>query len=161
MTRCIGIDPAYAKPIAYAHRMGPPGERWVVGAVDPDDMTCLADVLRDAKKHGCMWAVIEDCYLGKNAATHKGLAKMQGQLVTLAALSLLRVRLVPPSRWQVDCLTQGTWRPKTHAEIVTAAKFRARGLTGTDWSEDKAVAVCLADWGDCHLSREMAHVETP
>ena len=154
-THCIGIDPAYSKPIAYAYNIE---LLWRVGSASPDDMARMVDVLREAKQDGCTWAVIEDSYLGRNPATFKGLSRKQGELGTLAVMAGLRVRLVAPATWQADCLTQGKWRPKTHTEIVTVAKFRARALTGTDWPEDKAVAVCLADWGDCNLSREMAHV---
>lgn len=152
--RCVGIDPAYAKDVAFAHRVE---NAWRVQSVEPDDNAALRQALQNAVDDGCEVVVIEDCFLGANPATFKGLAQMQERLKMYAHDLGLEIHVVAPSTWQAACLTQGKYKPKRHNEIVASAKLRARGMTGHDLKEDIAVAVCIADYGDQHFAK----IETP
>lgn len=142
--RCVGIDPACAKPVALAWRFG---KQWQIRSVPWDDTANLFAALSRAKADGCDTCVIEDGFVGKNPKTALALAVVRGQLSALAVQAGLQVRMVHPATWQAACLTQGRYRPQTHAEIVKQVALRMRGhyLSVT---EDEGVAVCIAEWGD-------------
>lgn len=143
----IGIDPAYAKPIAYAYMWD---RKWVVGDVDREDLKEILEVFSTASDRGVTHCVIEDGFIGVNPMVAQRLAQVRGVLECGAQASRIPVQLVYPATWQAACLSQGTWHPKKHAEIIRQSILRARSLTGRDLPEDQAVAVVLADWGDCN-----------
>ena len=142
---CIGLDPAYAKPIAYAYRVG---RDWRVDAVAPGELSRFADVFQTAVEHGVTGCVIEGGFVGPNAKTSLGLQYVRGQLLAYAEMAGIEVHVVHPKTWQAACLSQGGWMPQTHKEIAAQAIFRARDICGLDLNEDMAVAVCLADYGE-------------
>lgn len=142
--KCIGIDPACAKPIALAWRLG---REWQIRSVAWDDSAGIYAVLARAAADGCDTAVIEDGYVGPNSKTALALAVVRGQLSALAVQAGLEVRMVAPATWQAACLTQGRYRPQTHEEIVRQVALRMRGHY-LNVDEDQGVAVCIAEWGD-------------
>ena len=147
MSTTIGIDPAYAKPIAYAYMLD---RKWVVGDFDFEDFDEMLDAFSTASAQGVTHCVIEDGFIGVNRIVAQRLAQVRGFLEACAKFSKLPVQLVYPATWQAACLCQGSWHPKKHAEIIRQTILRARSLTGRDLPEDHAVAVVLADWGDCN-----------
>lgn len=148
MNRCIGIDPSYGKPIAAAWRVN--SWQWIVAGVTPMDVRGCVDVITDAASAGVTTVIIEGGYLGVNPKVALKLEHVRAWLAAHAEVAGLKVVTVAPKTWQVACLTQGNWTPSTHREIVRQAKFRAKAVTGMDLSEDRAVAVCLAEWGEAN-----------
>lgn len=147
---CIGIDPAYAKPIAWAYKLH--DGTWATGQYEPVDVHKMRkSTFKRARARGVTHAVIEGGYVGRNAATSLKLAEMRGQLIATARIAKLEVIEVAPRTWQIACLTISGVTPKTHKDIVKAAKFAAKAHSGLDLSEDKAVAACLAHWGNSQL----------
>jgi Holliday junction resolvasome RuvABC endonuclease subunit len=143
----IGIDPSYAKPIAWAYCAG----TWEIGAVQPGSLHLFGDVFRAARDRGVTRVVIEAGYVGRNPHVATMLERMRGRLMELSFSVGLAVEMVHPKTWQAACLSVGRHEPQRHAEIARLAKYRAMGLTGLRLDEDRAVAVCLAEWGDSTL----------
>ena len=142
---CIGIDPSYAKPVAYAYRWG---RCWVVGSVEPEELWWrLEEVMERAKERAVTRCVIEDGFIGANSQVGMRLAQMRGGLEFKAQGLGLATRLVAPATWQRVLEVNGH-RPRVHREIVTVARWRAQLETGKTLGEDESVAVCLAVWGE-------------
>jgi len=149
--RCIGIDPGTtAKPSAFAW-ISDAGD-WIV--TSHNNASSIYNEIDDAHFSGVEIAVIEDCFLGPNAKSYKMLAVEQGRLRMAAELAGLRVHIVHPSTWMAASLSSGGRAPKKHADIARVAIMRAKDITTRDLSEDEAMAVCIADWGECHLQAE-------
>ena len=150
---CIGIDPAYAKPVTLAY-CGSKG--WEIYEADPRAKAhwsfheSLSAKLMDAIEKGATRVCLEDGFIGVNPKVGMRLAEIRGVIKTVATMQGLECRLVAPSRWQSDCLTWAGVRPHKHAEIAATAILRAKHTTGMDLGEDMACAVCLAEWGDAH-----------
>lgn len=142
---CIGIDPAYAKPIAYAYKWK---SDWVIGEVEPDKIQEFADVFRRASERGIDMAIIEDGFVGKNPQVSMKLCEVRGRLMGISAPTGLGFHLVAPATWQAAMLTQGKWKPIHHKEIIQQTMWRVRNFNGIDTTEDKAVAIVLAEWGN-------------
>ena len=152
---CIGIDPAYAKPVTLAWRGKDVRGRllWFCEQADPrehDFFDVLAKILTISRDMGATSVCLEDGFIGRNPQVGMRLAQIRGSIQTVATMAGLECRLVAPSRWQSDCLSSGGVRPHRHAEIAVAAILRANSVTGQDLTEDMAVAVCLAEWGNAH-----------
>ena len=148
--RCIGINPGTtAKPSAFAWRGNLKWKTKLQGS----SLGIYEDLIV-ASSHGIEIAVIEDCFLGPNPKSYKMLAVEQGRLRMAAELAGLRVHIVHPSTWMAESLSSGGRAPKKHADIVRVAIMRAKDITTRDLSEDEAMAVCIADWGECHLQAE-------
>lgn len=148
---CIGIDPAYGKPVAFAYRYRENG-RWAWNVWSDSEHESIQTSLRHAVERGVTHAVIEDGFVGVNAKVSLKLAEVRASLSTIARWEGMAVVTVMPATWQAATLCQGGWRPMKHAEIVRQAKLRARGVTGRDLGEDEAVAVCIAEWGAAEIA---------
>jgi len=150
---CIGIDPAYAKPVTLAWRDRALDGLWVCRTADPrgegfpED---LADIFAEFRSHGAERVCLEDGYVGRNLQVALRLGHNRGMIHGIALTQGLECYLVAPSRWQSDCLSSGGVRPHKHAQIALAAILRAKHVTGMDLGEDMACAVCLAEWGNAH-----------
>jgi len=127
----IGIDPAYAKPIAFAFRAN---KRWTVVNISPKLPHKWLDLFESAKRMGVEQVVIEGGYVGKNIKTALGLAQIRGALWAVATLAGLPASYVQPSIWQSQ---------------MGAQAWRAKLETGRDdLNDDEQAAVCIAAWGD-------------
>lgn len=154
MPCCIGIDPAVAKPIAFAYREN---GGWSHGTVAPDGWDGFRHVFHIARhRAGIDTAVIEDGYVGRNPKVSMQLSMVRGTLSALAQQAGLRPVLVAPATWQTAMLSMGRWRPKRHREIVEMVQMRVRRLHGLELTEDEAVAVLLAEWGDAQPDGDAA-----
>ena len=162
---CIGIDPAYAKPVTLAwlesgkrHRDAlakfDRHSRWHRAEANPANgnfTTLLGQILSEAKEyHGATRVCLEDGFIGVNPKVGMRLAEIRGVIKTVATMQGLECRLVAPATWQAACLSLGGVRPQRHREIALAAILRAKHVTGMDLGEDMACAVCLAEWGQAH-----------
>jgi len=142
----LGIDPAHAKPIAFAFRTN---RMWTVVTLSPDAPADWYELFLSAKRMGVARIVIEDGFIGVNVKTGRALDQIRGGLAAVAKLAKLPVSMVAPATWQTAMLSQGDWTPKRTPEIEAQAKLRARLETGRDVSNvDEAAAVCIAAWGD-------------
>ena len=155
MSGVIGIDPSYAKPIAWAAAYN--AHVWSSDEVDHNSIDDFVDIFYVVAAHTNIdLCIIEGAYLAKNPKVFAGLTEVRTRIQVMAEQAGLQVHIVAPATWQAACLSQGTWRPTKHADIVRMAKVRAKGLTGQELPEDQAVAVCLADWGRCNRAEIMA-----
>ena len=90
-------------------------------------------------------AVIEDCYLGKNVATMKSLAVIQGRLTQACESVGMRVVTVPASTWQAAYGITGS-----RTERKRGAMRVAKMIGGDPKNQDEADAICLLDYAECN-----------
>jgi hypothetical protein len=127
----LGIDPAYAKQIAFAYKRG---KEWKIESLSPKKPGSWLSLFCQAKAAGVHHVVIEGGFVGINNKVALGLAQIRGALWATATLSGLPVSYVPPSTWQA---------------AMGAQALRARAETGrNDLNADEQAAVCIAAWGE-------------
>jgi len=74
---CFGIDPSFAKPIAWACRMQ--AGKWHYGIVQPDRVDVFFALFEKYKPMGIDCVVVEGGYVGPNERVALGLENVRGQ----------------------------------------------------------------------------------
>ena len=119
------------------------GAQWHAGIVDVSDARALADVLARAICAGVKFAVIENCYLGKNVHTLKTLQEAQTRIRVACEMAGLDVDLVYAHTWQAAYGITG----KRDDRKLGAMRI-ARTLGADVATEDEADAACLCDYAE-------------
>ncbi len=152
---CIGFDPAYAKPTAWAYKapLDWAAESTTTKADSAPNFTESLNVL--ASTNATHW-VCENVYMGRNPAVMAGLARVQGNIEAAATQAGREFVLVNTSTWAKILPDKiGGGRRRKRADIIAGAILFARDLTGRDdLSEDESVAVCISHWGNENLKAE-------
>ena len=149
----IGIDPAYAKPVAAAFPVGQGKSRrsWALYDLDPNRLIAeLPEVWTEAKDSGVTGVILEGGFIGVNPQVGMKLEGIREVIKQSAEASQLPVTTVAPATWQAALLCQGRWHPKTHDEIIQQVEFRVKHIhkIEEEISEDRKVAICLSEWGE-------------
>lgn len=139
--RFIAFDVALRKTgVAYPNSI----RGWNTEVISVHDTTKLDLVIAWAKEtHDCVAAAIEDCWLGKNAASFKALAISQGRIVSACERAgLVRIEIVHPSTWQNNYGISA----KNGGDVKLGAMRVAKLLGYGGDSQDEADAICLCDY---------------
>lgn len=150
----LGIDPSYAKPVAWAV-LSDRYQRWGDIELDHLDILFMSEdgvttgVPYWREQCGLDMAVVEGGYVGPNPKVSLALERVRGELIAMCRLAGLRILVAPMPGWYRDSLSWAGRAPRSHDDAVVAATVRARAIVGRDLPEDQAMAVCLADWGRC------------
>jgi len=139
---CIGIDPSYAKPVAYAYKAG---DVWHGGEFDVYAMEVPS--LEEAKVNGVTTAIIEDGYVGCNMKVSMRLSEARARIEVLCQRLGWDIVRVAPTTWHSVLAVNGHV-PKDRASLKAQSKLRATAEIGKPVkSDDLADAICLAVWG--------------
>jgi hypothetical protein len=145
----VGLDPAWSKPCvaAYVVRDG----TWVFAEAAHDDWEAWARLFGAAVDAGCRRVVIEEPYQGASVQTFRLLVTAVAQLEGYAVAAGLEVTRVNTQTWMSAMLTVNGHTPKVRKELLERMVYVARllGAKVEPAQDDRASAVCLAEFGRC------------
>jgi len=154
---CLGFDPAYAKPTAWAHRdIDGVWQTGLTRTKNEDGRGFYLDLLKAVGVFEVNTVVCENVYMGRNSAVVAGLSRVQGNIegAAIGACCCFELPGVTTGAKALPAMDDGK-RPRKRKEIIQGAIQFAAALTGRgDLSEDESVAVCIAHWGNENLKAE-------
>ena len=138
----IAFDTATQCGIAYRDEYGD----WHTDVLDPYSV-CVADAIRNARDiWGITAAILEGCYLGKNAHTFGKLSEIQGRIKLLCEQAgLSPIVVYQPSEWQASfgISAKNGGNTKDGSRVTAIRLGAAKGL-----SADEYDAICLCDYAE-------------